>query len=75
MSTHPYFSPADESQIVYVRQVDRATLPKKLRREVRDMEAVYSIHDADGQLLAFVDDREKAFRVARMHERHPVSVQ
>lgn len=74
MSTYPYMTPGDDDQIVYVRRVNRADLPKPLRDETKGMDAVWSIHDAAGQILAFVDDRDKAFRVARMNERHPVSV-
>ena len=74
MSSYPYLAMTEQDQIVYVRQVDRSALPREMRRQTKGMEEVYSICDGDGMLLAFVDDREKAFRVARLHEKFPVSV-
>ncbi len=57
------------SDIVYVREVPPEELPAEAggRR-------VYAIHDAQGARLAMTDDRRLAFRLARRHERTPVSV-
>ena len=78
MSDYPYKPAGDrtapEDRIVYVRRVDRADLPKDMRKQTKGMDEVYSIHDADGFVLALVDDRDKAFRVARLNERMPMSV-
>jgi len=74
MSSDPTLTHGAEDQIVYVRSLDRASLPKDIRRKTKGMDLVWSIHDADGHVLALVDNREKAFRVARAHERQPVSV-
>ena len=35
---------------------------------------LYSVHDADGERLALVGDRELAFAAARQYEMTPVSV-
>ena len=58
------------SDIVYVREVPAEELPT----EARSGKRVYAIHDAEGARLALTDDRKLAFRLARRHERTPVSV-
>ncbi|MSU89684.1 DUF1150 family protein [Rhodobacteraceae bacterium 2CG4] len=74
MANYPYMTPGDDRQIAYVRRVDPETLPVEIRDQTRGMAEIYSINGADGQVLALVDDREKAFIVARMNEMQPVSV-
>ncbi len=74
MANYPYMEPGDARQIAYVRRVDPATLSDEVREQTRGMAEVYSINGADGQVLALVDDRDKAFMVARMNEFQPVSV-
>jgi hypothetical protein len=73
MANYPYFKPEDESQLAYIRLVDPAKLPSQVRKETEGMDRVYAIHNAEGQVLALVDNRDKAFVVARMNEMHPVS--
>jgi len=63
--------PPVESDIVYVREVspeEMAGLPAP--RGAR----LYAIHDTSGARLALTDDRALAFRLARQHDRTPVSV-
>jgi len=74
MASYPYFQPDEETQIAYIRATDRANLPKDVRDQTMGMRRIYSIHAADGKVLALVDDRTKAFAVARMNEMRPVSV-
>lgn len=74
MANYPYFQPKEDSQLAYIRLIDPAKLPSEVREETRGMDRVYAIHNAEGQVLALVDDRAKAFVVARMNEMHPVSV-
>ena len=56
------------SDIVYVREVPADELPADGGRRF------YAIHDEKGARLAVTDDRKLAFRLARRHERTPVSV-
>ena len=74
MATYPYFKPEDEAKVAYIRLADRADLPEAVRDQTSGMDAIYSIHAADGQVLALTDDRNKAFMLARMNEMQPVSV-
>ncbi|NNU79536.1 DUF1150 family protein [Halovulum dunhuangense] len=74
MGNHPFFKPGEESQIVYVRKVERDALPPEIKDQTRGMDEIYTISDTEGHMLALIDDRQKAFVVARMHEKHPVSV-
>lgn len=74
MADHKFMDPAAESSIVYVRKVERSALPAPVQEQTEGMDTIYSIHDGSGRVLALVDDRKKAFSVARMHEMTPVSV-
>jgi len=61
------------SDIVYVRELsaeETAQLPETPRPDMK----IYAIHSAEGERLALTDDRALAFRVAREHDRRPVSV-
>ena len=74
MADYPFFRPGDEGKVAYIRLMDRALLPDEIRERLQGMDKVYSIHDADGQVLALTDDRRKAFVMARMNEMRPYSV-
>lgn len=74
---HPSF-PADAApdrspdRIVYIRSVEKSELPQETRERMGDA-PIYAIHDAGGNRLALVADRDLAFAVARQHEMTPVS--
>ena len=72
---HPIENAAPEGaeKIVYIRSVPVGELPEPARAQVSG-EAVYAIHDSDGNRLALVADRGLAFVVARQHDMTPVSV-
>ncbi len=59
-------------QIVYIRAVAVADLPKDLRDQSEGLKNIYAVHDSDGQRLALVRDRQTAFYLARENEMHPV---
>jgi hypothetical protein len=61
-------------QIVYVRQVRTADLPKAIQEQSQGRDILYAIHAASGEVLALVPDRALAFVVARQNEMAPVSV-
>ncbi len=73
MSSTPSF-PQDDAPVAYIRMVARDALPKDVQEKTKGMDQIYSIHDAEGQVLALVNDRDRAFVVARMNEMQPVSV-
>lgn len=59
------------SNIVYVREVPEDEVPE----QAANGRKIYAIHDSvNGERLAMTDDRKLAFRLARNHERTPVSV-
>lgn len=70
---HPVL-PKEDASLAYIRLVPKEALPDELRDATTGTKAIYGIHDADGKILALVDDRDKAFLMARMNELHPVSV-
>lgn len=63
---------ATDSRIVYIRAVQPGELPPEAREQIGDA-PVYAIHDASGNRLALVGDRDLAFVVARQNEMTPVS--
>lgn len=67
--------PKLSSSTVYVREIDVASLPDKLRAQVEGMETIYSLNADDGAQIALVITRELAFSVAREHDLLPVMVQ
>ena len=60
--------------IVYVRPVAAEELPDDIRGQLAPGMALYALHDADGQRLALVRDRQLAFVLARQNDLAPVSV-
>lgn len=60
-------------QIVYVREVRHGELPDSVPTPPPGAK-IYAIHDGAGARLALTDDRGLAFRLARQHDRIPVSV-
>lgn len=70
----PYNFDQMDNRIVYVKAVDVADLPKKVRDEAGDLIQIYAVHDSDGQQLALVADRRMAFALARDNDFAPVPV-
>jgi len=66
--------PQGADRIVYVREVSVEDLPDDVREQVGDVQAIWSVHGADGQQLALVADKKLAFHLAREHDYTPVSV-
>ncbi|MEM9431234.1 MAG: DUF1150 family protein [Pseudomonadota bacterium] len=74
MTDVPSYSPKDTHPIVYVRAVKRGDLPQDMRDRIEGLENLYAVSSAEGEVLALVDDRAKAFVLARMNDFQPVSV-
>lgn len=64
----------DDRRIVYVKPVNVADLPDDLRDQAGDLDKIYAVHDAEGQQLALVADRNMAFVLARKHDYAPMPV-
>lgn len=60
--------------IVYVKPVPTADLPADVQDQVGDLSQVYAVHNADGEQLALVADRNMAFHLAREHKMEPVTI-
>jgi hypothetical protein len=74
MDTKYDFGPDAGERIVYVRPVAVADLPDDMRQQAMGLETIYAVHDATGERLALVKDRQLAFIVARQNDMAPVSV-
>lgn len=60
--------------IVYVRSVAVADLPEEMQGELQGQRTIYAVHNAEGERLALVQDRNLAFALARQHDFAPVAV-
>ncbi|CUH67901.1 putative small protein [Thalassovita gelatinovora] len=74
MDTQYDFGQDDDNQIVYVRSVKVADLPKELQAQAGTMDQVYAVCTEDGERLALVENRKLAFLLARQHDYEPVTV-
>lgn len=73
MKTEVTFGP-EMDRIVYVRPVDVAELPDEVRAEAGLTEQVFALHNAEGERLALVQNKQLAFHIARQNSYAPVSV-
>lgn len=63
--------------LVYVRQIlarDVLADMDDIDIELAPDQVLYALHDADGERLAVMLDRETAFKAAEAHDMAPVSV-
>lgn len=74
MTDYPSFPSDGDKRIVYVREVKTADLPAQIRAQTGDLDSLYAIHAATGEVLALAQNRAQAFVVARQNEFSPVSV-
>ncbi len=74
MADFPSFQNGGDRKIVYVREVKTIDLPKEIQDRAYGRDHIYAIHADNGEVLALVGDRNKAFIVARQNEYSPVSV-
>lgn len=65
---------AGQEHLVYVRRVATRSLPAEIRDQLPGIEAIYAVHDTEGERLALVRERSQAFVLARQNEMTPVSV-
>ena len=61
-------------RVVYVKPVAVADLPADVRAQAGDLEELFAVHNAEGEQLALVADRDLAFQLARQHDMSPVTV-
>ena len=64
----------DLERLVYVRPVDVSDLPEGLQAQAQGLGTVYALHSSDGERLALVKDRDRAFILARQNDLAPVNV-
>ncbi|MCI5096090.1 MAG: DUF1150 domain-containing protein [Rhodobacteraceae bacterium] len=70
----PFDFSEDSARIVYVKTVDVADLPPEVQANAAGREQLYAVHNADGEQLALVADRQMAFVLARQNDYAPVAV-
>ena len=72
-STNKSFD-ADDDRVVYVKSVEVDDLPDDIRGQLPDETMLYALHNANGQRLALVKERDLAFVLARQNNLSPVTV-
>lgn len=71
----PYdFKHLTDERLVYIRAVDVADLPDEVQDQAGDSKQIYAVHNADGERLALVKERNMAFILARQNDLAPVNV-
>ena len=65
MNTEYNFNELRDERLVYVRPVDVSDLPDEVQRQADGLLQFYAVHDANGERLALVKDRQMAFALAR----------
>ncbi|MEQ6201671.1 DUF1150 family protein [Sulfitobacter sp. HNIBRBA2951] len=63
-----------QDRTVYVKTIAVTDLPREVRDKAEGLEQLFAVHDAKGQQLALVGDRDLAFHLAREHNYAPVLV-
>ncbi len=66
--------PEQAANIVYVRPVAVSELPEEVQEQAGDADTLYAVHNAEGERLALVKDRNLAFVLARQNDLAPVTV-
>lgn len=74
MNTPYDVGPSAEDRIVYIRPVEVAGLPEELREQAEGRTTIFAVHNAEGERLALVGDRDLAFVLARENDLAPVNV-
>lgn len=70
-------TPATENakdRIVYVKPVDIDDLPDEVREQVTGAADIFAVHATNGDRLALVSGRNRAFILARQNDMQPVHV-
>lgn len=65
---------AHADRIVYVKEVAVADLPEDVQEAAGDLDALFAVHNASGEQLALVENRQMAFVLARQNDMQPVTV-
>lgn len=74
MNTPYDFKNFEQEQLAYIRPVEIAELPKEVRDQAEGRDHVYAVHNASGDRLALVADKNMAFLLARQNDLAPVNV-
>lgn len=74
MNTIYNFNELRDERLVYVRPVEVDELPDEVKRQAEGQSQLYAVHDANGERLALVKDRQMAFALARQNDFAPVNV-
>ena len=74
MNTRHNFANTESDRIVYVKPVSVSDLPEEVQDQADGLDTLYAVHNADGERLALVRDKQLAFTLARQNDMSPVTV-
>ena len=60
--------------IVYLKPVDVADLPRDVREQAGELETLYSVHNGDGEQVALVANQQIASHLAAEHHMRLVTL-
>jgi hypothetical protein len=63
-----------DSALIYIRKVATQDLAQELQDQVSGLDAIFSVHRADGEQIALVADRNLALALAHENQLSLVSV-
>ncbi len=63
-----------DSNLVYVKSVEVADLPDIVQEQAGGAERIFAIHNADGEQIALVANRDLAYLIARQHDMRPLTL-
>ncbi|SLN72355.1 DUF1150 family protein [Roseisalinus antarcticus] len=73
MNTKLNFDQQD-GNLVYVKPVAVADLPQEVQEKAEGLTQIFAVHNAEGEQLALVADKNLAFELARQHDMSPMTV-
>ena len=74
MNTRHNCANTESDRIVYVKPVSVSDLPEEVQDQADGLDTLYAVHNADGERLALVRDKQLAFTLARQNDMSPVTV-
>ncbi len=74
MHTKFDFGALETDNVVYIRPVDVADLPSDVQEQALGAEVIYALHNAQGERLALVANRQMAIALAKENDLMPVTL-
>ena len=64
-----------DRNLVYIKEISAVDLPAELQDQIDDMNPMFSVHNAKGDQLALVGNRQLALEIAHQNDLVPMTIQ